>query len=169
MEYIKIGFVGKTHGLKGELKLSVEEDFIEAFNDTDAVFVEVRGQKTPFFIEGTRSPDSPIIKFEEIDTKEAALPLQHKAIYLKADAVTIVPTETVLQYGDCVGFVIVDAHLGALGEILSIEEFPQQEMAILNYNDRETFIPLNSFFIKNIDTENRQIAVDLPEGLLDLS
>lgn len=168
MEYIEIGFLGKTHGLKGELKLNIEETFIDDFEEVETLFVQIKGHYTPFFIESVRAPESPIIKFEDIDTKEAAVPLQHKKIYLKADEVTAIIEDEVLKYADYVGFDIVDLTDGRIGVIEAVEPFPQQEMAIISFQNKEIFIPLNEILIKNIDEEKKIITMDLPEGLLNM-
>jgi 16S rRNA processing protein RimM len=72
-----------------------------------------------------------------------------------------------LQYGKYVGYIIVDGTT-QVGAIQSVEEYPQQEMAIVAYKKRSVMIPLNTQFIRKIDESKRQIVMELPEGLLDL-
>ena len=67
-----------------------------------------------------------------------------------------------------IGFNIIDSSNHKSFEILRIEEFPQQLMAVVKKNDMEVYIPLNNEFISEIDDENETILMDLPEGLLDL-
>ncbi len=44
-DFVAIGKTQKPHGLKGELKLHVEEMFIEDLFDAEAVFIEIKGNK----------------------------------------------------------------------------------------------------------------------------
>jgi 16S rRNA processing protein RimM len=169
--YTQIGFLGKFHGLKGELKLSVEEKFADDFNVADVVFVKTKGQYAPFFIESVRGENTPIIKFEDVNTKEAAANIQHQPFFLRDSDITLVEadeTEMELQYQHCQGFVVIDETLGELGMVQSVEEFPQQEMAVITYKENEVLIPLNEFMIVNIDENQKVIRVDLPEGLLEI-
>lgn len=84
---ISIGRLGRTHGLKGELKVVVEEAFEDAFFEAQAVFVEVRGTAIPHFIEYVRGGGAPIVKFEDVDTIEQAKLLQNLPLLMPADAI----------------------------------------------------------------------------------
>lgn len=168
MNYIQIGTLGKTHGLKGELKFKIEEEYIDDFNEIDVLFIQIKGHYAPYFIESIRS--SSIIKFEDTNTKETAKLLQNQSIFLKEENITIaaakIPDELLFQY--LKGFKITDELLGDLGEIQTIEAYPQQEMAIINYQNKEVLIPLNEFIISKIDIDNQIVLVNLPEGLLEI-
>ena len=64
---VAVGQLGRTHGLKGELKLLPEEAFQEVVLDADMLFVSVKGSPIPHFVEYIRGEGTPIIKFEDID------------------------------------------------------------------------------------------------------
>lgn len=167
MNYIQIGTLGKTHGLKGELKFKIEEEYIDDFNEVDVLFIKVKGHYAPYFIESIRS--SSIIKFEDTNTKEAANELRSQSIFLKEEDVTIladIPEE--LLYEHLKGFKMMDNSIGNLGKIQAVEAYPQQEMAVIIYNNNEVLIPLNEFIISKIDMENETVLVNLPEGLLEI-
>ncbi len=169
MEYTKVGFIGKSHGLKGELKFKIEAEFLEDFSEIDVIFVEIRGKKTPYFIESIRAPNNPIIKFEDIESKEAAMILQHKAIFMKASDIREKTVASDLFYSKYIDYLIKDKTLGNLGKIETIEDFPQQEMAIITFEGNDVLIPMNDLFIVNIDDKSKVIEMDLPEGLVSLS
>jgi 16S rRNA processing protein RimM len=168
MEYTKVGFIGKSHGLKGELKFKIEDDFLEDFSEIDVIFVEIRGKKTPYFIENIRAPNNPIIKFEDIESKEAATIIQHKAIFMKTVDVQVPEIESDLVYAKYIDYLITDKSLGKLGKIETVEDFPQQEMAIITIKNNDVLIPMNDLFISKIDDKSKTIEMDLPEGLVSL-
>ncbi|MNT82127.1 16S rRNA-processing protein RimM [compost metagenome] len=62
----------------------------------------------------------------------------------------------------------VDEALGELGEILEVNEYPQQFVATVLYQETEILFPLNEDFIVEIDDEEKILTLDLPEGLLDV-
>lgn len=170
MNYVKIGYLGKTHGVKGELKLKLDDAFIDDFNNADVVFVKVRGHHAPFFIESIRGTDNPIIKFEDTDSKEEASLIQHKPLLLKESDIEIFEEADAIElvYQHCIGFTIVDSILGPLGQIKTIESYPQQEMAVIGYNNKEVLIPMNQYIITTIDETNKTVEVTLPEGILKI-
>ena len=67
----------------------------------------------------------------------------------------------------CVGYVIFDGAT-EIGVVEEIVEYPQGEMAVLTYKNKDTIVPLNDVFVKKLDNEKRQIIMELPEGILDL-
>jgi 16S rRNA processing protein RimM len=115
-----------------------------------------------------------IVKLEEVDNRDTATLLQSRDVLLRAQDILpdharefeFEPEET-LKYGHLAGFLMVDALLGEIGIIDEVLEMPQQEMAFLKYKERDVLVPLNEQFIQSIDEVNRQVMVDLPDGLLD--
>ena len=63
---------------------------------------------------------------------------------------------------------IIDKETDAVYEILRVEEYPQQLMAVVQPGDKEILIPLSDQLITSIDKPNRVLMMNIPEGLLDL-
>lgn len=165
--YIQIGYTKKTHGVNGELKIVVEEEFIEDFDAVEVLFLKIKGQFTPYFIESVRSPKNPIIKFEEVNTKEAAFEMMHTEVFLRSSEVSE-KEETIITIQIYEGFTIIDKNLGQIGTIESVIEFPQQDMAFVTYKGNEVMIPLNDAIVTQINEDKKELIVELPEGLLEL-
>jgi 16S rRNA processing protein RimM len=172
MDTIQIGYTRKPHALKGEIKLQIEEAYLEDLLETDVILLDIKGQQMPYFIEDIRVGNAIIAKFETIDTPEAATAIANKALFLRnsdilADEEREFEPQGLLQFARCVGYTIYngDAIVAPIEEVL---EFPQQEMAVVTYQEREVLIPLHEAFIKNINAEEKIIVMELPEGLLEL-
>ncbi|HLP96774.1 MAG TPA: ribosome maturation factor RimM [Saprospiraceae bacterium] len=172
--YVTIGRTRKAHGLTGELKVSIEERFLEDFLKCERIFIDVKGAKIPYFIENVRGGGDIILHLEEVSDRDAAIALQSRDILLREQ--DILPDhlrefepeeEDVLAYGFVEGYTLVDQSLGRIGIIKEVLEMPQQEMAFLDYKNAEVLIPLNEQLIISINEEKREILMDLPEGLLD--
>ena len=168
---ILIGSTKKPHGLKGELKLYVEERYVEDLMNAEILMIDIKGRPTPFFIEDIRFGNNIIAKFEDVNTPEAAMSIANKEISLREsdlipDDEREIEIET-MPYEHCIGYTIVNEG-ETVGIIDNIVEYPQQEMAILNYKNKEILVPLNQHFIKKVDDKNKVIEMGLPEGLLDL-
>jgi len=66
-----------------------------------------------------------------------------------------------------IGTVVHDQELGLVGSIEAIESYPQQEIMIVAYQDRQVMIPLHPDLIIEMIPGER-LVMDLPEGLLDV-
>ncbi len=168
---VKIGFTRKPHGLKGEIKLQIEDKYLEDLLETDVVLLTIKGKPTPYFIEDIRVGNAIIAKFEDVDTVEAATEIGSKELSLRekdilADDEREFEVEG-LEYENCVGYKIMDGD-NLVGEIEEVVEFPQQEMAILTREGKDILIPLNVAFVIKRDDASKTIFMDLPKGLLEL-
>jgi 16S rRNA processing protein RimM len=170
-DLIQIGYTKKPHGLKGEVKLEVEERYVEDIMDVDVLVIEIRGKQMPYFVEDIRVGNNIIAKFEDVNTPEKALEIGGKSLFLRTS--DLIPDEDreieidSLEFEKCIGYTIIDNQV-SLGIIEEVIEFPQQEMAFIKYNEKEVMIPLNEHFIRKVDHKKKQILMELPYGLLDL-
>jgi 16S rRNA processing protein RimM len=164
----RIGSVIKTRGLKGELQAFIDYDEPEKL-DFDALFLEVGGKLVPYFVESFKMPqkNTAFIYLEDVDHIDKASPLAKKDIYLPNK---LKPKKKKGEFGlkDLLNFIAVDINEGELGEIIELQELPQQLIATVHYKNKEVLFPLNEAVIKGIDVVKGIVTVDLPEGLLDI-
>lgn len=167
-EAFYIGYITKTKGLKGEVQLYFEYDEPELL-DLDVVFAEISGKMVPFFTSSYKlhTNSTGNFYFDDVDHIDKAQPLLKKKLYLP---IAQMPErgEDEFFYTDLKGFMAVDEALGELGEILEVNEYPQQFVATVLYKETEVLFPLNEDFIVEIDDEGKILTLDLPEGLLDI-
>jgi 16S rRNA processing protein RimM len=170
-EFIRIGRTQKAHGIKGELKLNIEEHFIDDLFETEAVFIELKGQKVPYFVEEIQEGNMMLMKLEAVDTRNEAEQLMHKDLYMRREDITI-SDELInsggMHYKYLEGFTIFDNEAGEIAVIEEVAEFPQQEMAYITYLKKTVLIPLNEELILEVDRDKKTLLMNLPEGLLGL-
>lgn len=170
--YILVGKTRKTHGFKGGVKLDIEDKFVEDVLKVDVAFLKIEGKFLPFFIDDFEYTNKLIVRFEDIHSKEEAVAVTSKEFYIREKDIQqkerVTHLEGNLIYGKLVGYAIQDETVGAIGEILEILEFPQQEMAQVNYQEKEILIPLNNQLISSIDDTKKIVLMALPEGILSL-
>lgn len=163
-----IGYVTKTRGLKGEVQLFFE---FRDYDDLDftSVFIEQQGKLVPYFVSSFKlqSNSTGYFFFDDIDTIEKAATLVRKKIYLPI-ALKPVKDEDDFFYTDLKGFIVRDERHGELGEIIEVNELPQQFIAVVSYKFREIMFPLNDEIIRSVDEDEGILEVCLPEGLLDV-
>ncbi len=174
VQYVTIGRTRKAHGLTGEIKVSIEQRYLEDFMKNERIFLEIKGIKIPYFIANVRGGGEMILKLEEVDNRDTAILLQSRDVLLREQDILSeqereydLEEEETMEYEHLSGFMLVDEILGEIGIIDEVLEMPQQEMAFLKYKGRDVLVPLNEQFIRSIDEQNRRVLMDLPDGLLD--
>lgn len=167
-EAFYIGYITKTKGLKGEVQLYFEYDEPELL-DLDVVFADINGKMVPFFISSYKLQPNNTgnFYFDDIDHIDKAQPLLRKKIYIPLSKVPERGEED-FHYNDLKGYIVSDETQGELGEIIEVNEYPQQFVATVSYQNKEVLFPLNEDMIVEIDEDNQTLLIDLPEGLLDI-
>ncbi|HLT86585.1 MAG TPA: ribosome maturation factor RimM [Sphingobacterium sp.] len=167
-ETFYIGYITKTRGLKGEMQLFFEfEDYDEL--DLDVLFLEINKKLVPYFVDSIKlqNNSTAYLNLEDIDHVDKAKELIKKKVYLPNDKMPERDPDD-FRYTDLVGYLVVDEQEGEIGEIVDVQEFPQQFIATVDFEGKELMFPLSEDLILGIDEEKQVIEVELPEGLIDL-
>jgi 16S rRNA processing protein RimM len=168
MDYINIGKIVATFGVKGEVILKHGLDKKLVLKDIAALFVEERkGAYLPYFIQQSKAKDiaESYIKLETIDTKERAQLLTQKQVWLtEEDFRKIADKNSTIGL---IGFKVFEEN-EELGIVEEVIEQPHQVLLRINYHNKEAYIPLHEESLDGIDRKKREIHVSLPDGLLDL-
>jgi 16S rRNA processing protein RimM len=168
MEYFKVGKLVAVHGLKGELILKHELGKKTSLKGLKTLFMEeTRDNFLPWFLEAVRikSDTEVYIKFEGIDTREAAQKLSQRETWMQeTDFKTYAAKKAPASL---LGYTIIN-YEEILGEILEVIEQPHQLLCRLEMEGKEVLIPLHEEFLQKIDHRNRKVHVNLPEGLVEL-
>jgi len=163
-----IGYITRTRGLKGELQIYFEfEDYQDI--DWDFILVDIDKKLVPFFIDSIKLHNNKtgFIFLQDIDHVDKVTPLLRKKVYLPLDKIPK-RDEDDFRWTDLIGYWVVDDKQGELGEIIEIQEMPQQHIATVDMEGKDLMFPLSEDLILGIDTEEEVIEVNLPEGLVDL-
>lgn len=166
--YFPLGYISKTKGLKGELLLKSELAQLEAYQETESVFLEIKGKPVPFFVLSFRpqpGKKTASLLLEEVDTVEKARELTGTTVLLPVSAQ--VPAEAP-PFSDLKDYQVIDRIHGSLGPIHEIIQYPGHTVAVLPYQGRDILVPMNEALIERIDKQKRQLFVTLPEGLLEI-
>jgi 16S rRNA processing protein RimM len=165
----KIGLVLKPHGLKGEVTISLDADApATSLVDLESVFLEKDQRLVPYFVESMSIRGiKAFVKFEGIDTPEAAKEISKRAIYLPK---SMRPKSGKGEFYDdeVMGFRVHDENLGELGEISAVVDAGSNRLLVLHYLDKEVLIPVNSPFVMGVNKSKKRVNVKLPEGFLDI-
>lgn len=164
-EVYRIGKLGKTHGVKGELSFLFDDDVFDRV-DADYLILEIDGILVPFFMEEYRfrSDSSAIIKFEDIDTQERARELTGCGVYFPRELSD--SDDSDISWAEIIGYSLIDAATGnPVGKIASIDN---STLNILFELEDGKLIPASEELITNICQESKTITLNLPQGILEI-
>lgn len=164
-----LGKITKTHGLKGELAIWLDVDYPEEYEELDSVLLEIKGELVPHFVEEIQiRPNKSIIKFEDIDTIEAASKLVNCDIYLPEDNLPELEDDDQFYYHEIINYDVVDEVKGKLGKVLAVYTSERQDLIAMQYEGKEVLIPIDDDIVKTVDREKKELYTNLPEGLLEI-
>lgn len=167
-EFIKIGYISKAFGFKGELKFalnvaSLSKDF-PAF-----VWIYIDGKPVPFCIEkvAVQNDLNGILKLEDINEEATAMSLKNKSIYCE-DAIYDTYFEREDSLEQLIGYTVIDKEKGDIGEVVQIIENTLQPNLVLAFQEKEILIPYTDAIITHIDDKKKTIHINAPDGLIEL-
>ena len=173
MNLVAVGKIIKAYGLKGMVKVSFEAFFMEFITELDVLFLEQQGRKIPYFVESIEPPkaNQPIqIKFEGVNSKEAAISISRSAVFVDKGLFPGIEDAFVEEHewDFVIGFVAKEGHQ-TIGKVTEIFYTIQQATAQVTSDIGQVYlVPLHKDLIVSIEEAEQQINFDLPDGLLDL-
>lgn len=165
----KIGYLKKTHGVRGELVLEFESQYELSIDNANHYFLEIDGLLVPFFLvpDGFRfkTDDTAILNFKGVETENYAKRLVGCSVYLFSDEIQLDPdAETNSQF---IGFTLWDKTLGEIGKIEFIDDYSGNIVFTVKYKGSELLVPFNEDFLVEIDDAKKIIQLRIPEGLIE--
>lgn len=169
MQYYDVARVLTTHGLKGEVKVSVITDFPEE-RFADGMHLALKDNTTSILTVEKSRPFKQfwLIQFEEIQDIDAAEKLRGKTLVVSEEDRGELP-EGAYYYKDIFDCDVIDDNSGRrLGKITDIQSLGANDIWLVHEDDgKEYWIPNIADVVKKVDVANKKIYVELMEGLRD--
>lgn len=164
-----LGYIVRTHGTAGNVVVFLDVDYPEEYEDLESVYVEVKGELVPFFIEdfNLQKQNNAIVSFEDIGTIEKAQTLVGSSLYLALDELEELADDE-FYYHEIKGFQVVDETRGELGTVREVYSLNGQDLIAMDYHGTEVLIPTAADIVLRADKGNKSLLVNLPEGLLEV-
>ena len=168
-DLVKIGKFNKPHGIKGEISFTFTND---SFDESECPFLicELDGIFVPFHIEEYRfkSDSTALIKFKNIDSDEKVRFLTNLEVFFSKEYLIDTPDDSINAWDYFIGFTLIDERTGQIGVIADVDESTINTLFIIEKEGKELLIPANDDMITHINEDEKQLFIDLPEGLLDI-
>lgn len=164
-EVYKIGRLGKSHGVKGEISFQFDDDIFDRV-DAEYLVLDIDGILVPFFMEEYRFRNDTVclVKFCDINTQQRAQELTGCDVYFPRALAE--EGEEMPSLASLVGLCIIDtSSKKTVGRIAAIDDTTQN---ILFELEDGTLIPASDELIESIDINKKEIIMNIPNGLLDI-
>lgn len=153
----KVGFVLKTHGFNGQLKIELDEDFIPK----DFLYLSVNDKFVPFLIEHFNTNGS-IIKLKGFNSVDAVSDLIGLTILSLSESIAD------SDEPDFTGYEIRDNVTGISYPVTSMVYLPNNTLIEFRVDYKDALVPFHEDIILSINDDEKIIIAEFPDGLLDL-
>lgn len=164
-----LGYVAKLHGFKGEVSLFLDVTNPEDYETLDAVFIEINGQLTPFFVTAFKLKNKGFaaVKFEGVTSENDARILLRKNLFLPAQILPKLSGNNFYDH-EVVGYKVMDSLYGEVGILESIIDLQVNPLIQIMYGSKEVLVPLIEGLVQKVDRANKTLHITAPAGLIEL-
>lgn len=165
-EYLEVGQIVNTQGLKGGVKVNPFTDDMKRFEKLKKIYVQNKNDLKEYEIQQVKYfKKQVLLKLKGIETIEEAEKL--KGMFLKIDKKDAIrlPKDTYF-IADLLGIKVVTQEGEELGNIVDIYPTGSNDVYVIKSEEgKQLLIPAIKQVIQNIDLENKKMIVCLLEGL----
>lgn len=158
----------KTHGVEGELIIAFENNYLEEDIKMEVIFIDLDGGLVPFFITPKslkpKTSTTAIVRLDDVKTNEKAAFFVSQKIYFPKEELSENENQNEL-----IGFLVIDEKLGEIGIIEDILDYTNNPLIQIFCEGNEILLPYNQDLFVGIDTNEKVLVVNLPEGLLEIN
>lgn len=167
MEWILIGTVTKTHGLKGEMKFRAVVSDDSLFEGLKRVRLNgPKGGEKDVHIAAFRGAGAHIVRFDEVNSIEEAQLLAGWTVSIPREDFKKLP-EGEFYWFEIEGLEVFDEDGRFYGRVEEIIETGSNDVYVVRDEDREILLPMIDSVVKTIDLRQRKLVFHPVEGLLE--
>lgn len=171
-EITDIGRVNKTHGIEGELSITIDDGINPA--DLTCLVMDMDGIYVPFFISATRprGAESWLVFIDGVSSEIMASTFVGKDVFaLRSDLSNEDEDDTDGFYlEDLVGYKLYDSDGTYIGKVTDIDLSTDNALFTVTTDDnRSVLVPANADLMLSIDHEDSRLTMNLPSGLVNLN
>jgi len=167
-DLILAGRITGCHGIRGYLKIELTGDSRQRAEHFHEVFVGVKPENAVMHtVEDVRIDDRRVlVKLATVDDRTLAETLRGRLLFVRASEAAP-PPEGGYYIHDLIGSEVRTAEGEIVGRLEDVVETPAQHLWVVAAGDRRHHIPAVKEFIVSVNVAQKEIVVDLPEGLLE--
>ena len=165
-EYLEIGKITSTHGIKGEVRVQPWCDSPEFMKKFKTLYFDKKGEK-PVSVSCRPNGNMVIMKMQGVDTVEEASKYREKILYMKrSDAKLPEGTWFIQELIDC-KFVDADDENISYGILSDVSETGANDVWHITKEDKEYLIPAIPSVVISTDVVEGIIKIRPLKGIFD--
>lgn len=166
LEYISIGQIVNTYGVKGELKVYPLTNDIRRFDKVKIVYIEENQGLYKYEIQHIKYLNNiVIVKFKNVEDIESAEKFRNKYIKVHRNDAVKLPEDSFFVC-DIIGADVFNLDGELLGKVYDVIQTGSNDVFVVKTEDKEILIPALKTIFKEIDIIKGRMVVELPEGLI---
>lgn len=161
--YIEVGQIVNTHGLKGEVKVNPWTDFPEVYSSFECVFTN---DGTEYKINGIKyQKGCVLLKLDGVDNIDDAEKMRGNTLYVPRELFDSLPENTYL-IADIIGLAVKDSDTvyGVISDVITTGS--NDVYIVKGESYPQLLIPAVKDVVKEINIEKGYVLVDIPKGLI---
>lgn len=163
-----IGYVSRNPGLKGEIVITLDVDDPARYRSIDAVFLDLNGTLTPFFVSAARQQREQLtLSLDGIASADEARTLVGCEAWLPLSALPPLG-ETRFYFHEIPGYEVIEEHFGSVGIATGVIERTAQPVLAVQKGSVEILLPLPEGAVQRVDRQAKKLYLRAPEGLIGL-
>ena len=167
MEYLKIGKIINTRGIKGELKVKSLTDFQEdRYRAGNKIYIYYKNEYLEFEVKKYRNiKNMDILVLKDNEDINLVEKFKGSDIFCEENS-EITLFEDEYHLSEIIGLAVYQEKK-QIGEVFDVKSYPQGDyLDILLENDKHTLIPFRDEFVTDVNLEEKYIEVVKMEGLI---
>ena len=166
-QYLRVGVIASTHGLKGEVKVFPTTDEPERFRKLKKVFLDTGKEYMPLKIKSVKFfKNQVILKFDEFQDINEVEKYRGKDLLIdREQAVPLAENENFIV--DLIDMDVYDEEEKRLGTLTDVLQTGANDVYVVETDEgKEILLPAIPSCILDVDVEAAKMIVRIPEGLL---
>ena len=162
---IALGVLGKPYKLLGEIYFfpyNINSEI--SFKGMDVLIGKNENSLDSMYIDNFNCKSN-ILKFNNVDSKELAVLLSKKKLYIYRDQMPDLLNDEYYLV-DLIGCIVVSNENKVIGTVKDVMPLPANDVIVVEKNKKEHLIPLIDDVVKLIDIKNNKIEIIVIPGLL---
>ena len=164
-DYIKVGKIVNTHGVRGCVKCIPLTDDMERFEELEYIYTEKDNVKRKIKDVWSRK-GTVYLTLEGIEDMNAAESFRDTYISILEDQLKVLPEDTYYLF-ELEGMEVYSSDDEYIGKIDTIYQTGANDVYEVKNNNNTYLIPAVKEVVKDVNIKNRKIVINVIEGLLE--
>jgi len=167
-DFLQIGVISSTHGIKGEVKVYPTTDDVNRFKKLKEVYLDTGKERLILHLESVKFfKQFVILKFKEFNNINEIEQYRQKSLLVdRQNAVKLRKDEYFIA--DLIGLKVMTDENSQLGVLKDVLQTGANDVYIVETEDgKEVLLPAIKECVLNVDVEAGEVLVHVMPGLLD--